>query len=956
MAGHRVVAFSATTGMPVPPTYIGYDMDVAGRSWSTLLADYYVHAFNIDGFYTPSAVGIWGGDAIGVQSLLDTALVAAGYTSGTLIWSADPLAGTITLWADPTFLMAAQNPFIFAGDAVGTQERYTPSVIVTTPPPTTSGSCVLIQVDATGTVTTAPMIIGGVTYNAQTPVQTILEALVSAPELWESVVVAGAVGGGTQTRLVASPTKLVVDDALGNVGINVAPTQYDLSVGGETTLYPSATAAPNLRERSALGSIVSYGELIDATTTATTLPYLAIDLGPVSAVDLAWTIDYRVRRGVTTSKQVGGQIYMLATPTPAITRLEASSYSADLIDEVVGGIDPATNRVMLFVNAKSTLSWEFSVFARTEGMETAGVPYRWTATAMAALPAYATVIGDIKNTFWQNLTKGRLEFSRITNGVAQNERRVWDINGIVSAANSWAEINTHFIPTVDGGAALGVEIRQRAGTAVGTASGQLSFSVTSAGVISNVAWESHGGRLPTNIGVGLNAAGEVVILYRDTGPTGGYAIHTEVYGHTITQKKLWDLATLAADPSVGYTSFTNATVAASPVSGVQLWTDNGANLFPTLTAQNNSVVISDTTGNVGINSAPLASYDLAMKGISIIENDPLGQVANQRLRTAGYTKSNQEFFDYSGVNPNARYIIIDTKLTAAVLFANVTIDFTVHMGGQLVRKIKGTLWCTINSGVPIQVQGSLTGFDAPIAIWAGVNSLTSTACIVIDNTTPWETSILELSVTANNPALEIAGVPVRFAASSVAALPAWATLSATIRNAFLAVTGTTASFTGAVTAPAFLIASDPSIKKGITALDPAIAEKIITTVPIATWEYDDTGVMENGTPSAGFADAGKIRDLLPTEMAEAFTPLIDYKLTGKTEAEPIVFISQQFVTAVMLTHVKTLTDQVAAQQAAITKLSASLATANKTLAAQATAITDLTARVTKLDGGAAAKV
>ena len=91
-------------------------------------------------------------------------------------------------------------------------------------------------------------------------------------------------------------------------------------------------------------------------------------------------------------------------------------------------------------------------------------------------------------------------------------------------------------------------------------------------------------------------------------------------------------------------------------------------------------------------------------------------------------------------------------------------------------------------------------------------------------------------------------------------------------------------------------------------------------------------------------------------MAEAFTPLIDYKLTGKTEAEPIVFISQQFVTAVMLTHVKTLTDRVAAQQAAITKLSASLATANKTLAAQATAITDLTARVTKLDGGAAAKV
>jgi hypothetical protein len=230
--------------MPVPPTYIGYDMDVAGRSWSTLLADYYVHAFNIDGFYTPSAVGIWGGDAIGVQAFLDTAIVAAGYTSGTLIWSADPLAGTITIWADPTFPMAGQNQFIFAGKDTSVQEKYTPSIIVTTPPPTTSGSCVLIQVDATGTVTTAPLTIGGVTYNAQTPVQTILEALVTSPELWESVVVTGAVGGGTQTRLVASPTKLIVDDVLGNVGINVAPTQYDLSVGGRNDALSIRNSCP----------------------------------------------------------------------------------------------------------------------------------------------------------------------------------------------------------------------------------------------------------------------------------------------------------------------------------------------------------------------------------------------------------------------------------------------------------------------------------------------------------------------------------------------------------------------------------------------------------------------------------------------------------------------------------------------------------------------------------------
>ena len=374
----------------------------------------------------------------------------------------------------------------------------------------------------------------------------------ATPQLWQSL--------SGITSLISQPTAIQIDEATGHVGINRLPTEYDLSAGGETTLYPSATAAPNLRESSAGGSIVSYGELIDAITTVTTQPYLILDLGPVGSVSLAWTIDYRVRRGGATAKQVAGIITLLSLPTPAISQLEAASNGADVIDEVLAGINPADDHVTLVINAKSTLAWEFRVFASTEGMEVAGVPTRWSWTSSATAPAYATVIGDIRNTFWKNLTKGRLEFSRITNGVAQNERRVWDINGLVTVANSWAEINTHFIPTVDGGAALGVEIRQRAGTAAGTASGQLSFNVSVAGVISSVNWESHGGRLPTNIGVGLNAAGEVVILYRDTGPTSGYAIHTEVYGHTVTQKKLWDLATLAADPSAGYTSFVNATI------------------------------------------------------------------------------------------------------------------------------------------------------------------------------------------------------------------------------------------------------------------------------------------------------------------------------------------------------------------------------------------------------------
>jgi uncharacterized coiled-coil protein SlyX len=499
---------------------------------------------------------------------------------------------------------------------------------------------------------------------------------------------------------------------------------------------------------------VSYGELIDATTTATTLPYLAIDLGPVSAVDLAWTIDYRVRRGATTSKQVGGQIYMLATPTPAITRLEASSYSADLIDEVVGGIDPATNRVMLFVNAKSTLSWEFSVFARTEGMETAGVPYRWTATAMAALPAYATVIGDIKNTFWQNLTKGRLEFSRITNGVAQNDRRVWDISGLVSVANSWAEINTHFIPTVDGGVALGVEIRQRIAAGAGTASGQLSFSVSAAGVISRVAWESHGSRLPTNIGVGLNAAGEVVILYRDTGPAGGYGIHTEVYGHTITNKFLWDLVTLAADPSAGYTTFVNATV----------------------------------------------------------------------------------------------------------------------------------------------------------------------------------------------------------------------------QNGFGAITGATAAFTGAVTASAFITASDPIIKDNIADLHPDVATKILSNLSVGTWAYNN--VMGKDEPSAGITDATKLREMLPAEMQDAFTPIKQHALGDDPSVlTDVTYVNQQLITAVLWRQLQTDMDaiatankklgeaadalattqkQVAVNQSNIATLTKQMASANATIATLQKEVAALTARVTKLDGGAAA--
>ena len=618
----------------------------------------------------------------------------------------------------------------------------------------TSGSCVLIQVDATGTVTTAPLVIAGVTYNAQTPVQTILAALVAAPELWESVSVAGAIGGGTQTRLVANPTKVIIDDVLGSVGINVAPTQYDLSVAGETTLYPSATAAPNLRERSALGSIVSYGELIDASTTVTTLPYLAIDLGAFQAIANVWTIDYRVRRGATDAKQVGGQIYVLVTSAGVMTKLEASSYGADLIDEVVGGIDTANNHVMLFVSAKSTLFWELSAYANTLNFETAGIPVRWTATAIATLPAYATVIGDIRNTFWQNLTKGRLEFSRITNGVAQNERRVWDINGIVSVASPWAEINTHFIPSVDGAATLGVEIRQRiAGTGAGTASGQLSFSVSAAGAIFNVAWESHGGRLPTNIGVGLNAAGEVVILYRDTGPLGGYGIHTEVYGHTITQKKLWDLTTLAADPSAGYTSFVNATIS----------------------------------------------------------------------------------------------------------------------------------------------------------------------------------------------------------------------------NGFGAITGTTANFTGAVTASAFIVASDPIIKDNIADLHPDVATKILSNLSVGTWAYNN--VMGKGEPSAGITDATKLRDLLPAEMQDAFTPIKQHALGDDPDVlTDVTYVNQQIITAVLWRQLQTDMEaiatankklgeaadalattqkQVAVNQSNIATLTKQMASANATIATLQKEVAALTARVTKLDGGAA---
>ncbi|MFZ2488260.1 MAG: hypothetical protein WAZ19_09065 [Anaerolineae bacterium] len=264
----------------------------------------------------------------------------------------------------------------------------------------------------------------------------------------------------------------------------------------------------------------------------------------------------------------------------------------------------------------------------------------------------------------------------------------------------------------------------------------------------------------------------------------------------------------------------------------QLW--QSLTGITSLVSQPNAIRIDEATGNIGLGGAPLAGYDLAMKGIRIIDDDPLGQVANERLRTSGNTKSNQEYFGYAGLSPNARYIVIDTKLTAAVPFASVTIDFTVHMGGQFVRKIKGTLWCVINSGVPIQVQGSLTGFDAPTEIRAGVNSLTGTACIVIDNVIPWEASFLELSVTTNNNVLEAAGVPVRFAVSSVAALPAWATLSATIRNAFLAVTGTTATFTGPVTASSFIVASAPQFVSATTTLSATATSVIFSNAANAT--------------------------------------------------------------------------------------------------------------------------
>lgn len=723
-SGHRVVAFSATTGTPVPPTYIGYDGDVAGRSWSTILADYYVWGFQIDGVYTPSAVGIWGGDAVAVQAFLDTALVASGYTSGAVIWSADPTAGTITLWANASFPLLTQGSLIFAGNSTTNQEMYTPAIIVTTPPPTTSGSCVLIQVDATGTVTTAALTIAGVVYNSQTPVQTILAALASAPGLWESVAVPGAVGGATQTRLIANPVKVVIDDVLGNVGINHAPTQYDFAVGGEMIVYPSATAAPNIRQKSATigGSIVSHGELIDAITTVTTTPYLAIDLGPVQSVTLAWTIDYRVRRGATTAKQVGGQIYLLVTAAGVISRLDVSSYGADLIDEVVAGIDPATNRVMLCLNAKSTLYWEFDVYARTEGMETAGVPVRWTWSQIASLPAYATFVGDIRNSFNKTFTLG----AQIFNADGGSEWVVRDASKFI-ITNNWAEINTGWKPSVDGGASVSIQMNSRANT-VSSLAGVLSFSVSVAGTITNTTFSSHGSRLPTSITVGINASGEVCVSVKDS-TTIAYALFVESYANSICHKIPWVINTLTADPAPTYTT---------------------------------------------------------------------SQVA-------------------------------------------------------------------------------------------------------------------------------------------------------TFSNSFGAVTGTTATFTGSVTATSFITASDPIIKNNITDLHPDIATKILSNLSVGTWEYN--AVMGKGEPSAGITDATKLREMLPAEMQDAFTPIKQHALGDDPSVlTDVTYVNQQLITAVLWRQLQTTMDDFANLNKQLAGANASIATLKKEMLA-------LTARVTKLDGGAvAAKV
>lgn len=115
--------------------------------------------------------------------------------------------------------------------------------------------------------------------------------------------------------------------------------------------------------------------------------------------------------------------------------------------------------------------------------------------------------------------------------------------------------------------------------------------------------------------------------------------------------------------------------------------------------------------------------------------------------------------------------------------------------------------------------------------------------------------------------------------------PAWVTTPPPVYNKILGSTSRlaigTITASGPITAPSFVVPSDPVAKGGQVPFDPKLAQAIVEQ-PVGTYRYNETN---NNALSAGILDARKLRDtVLPPELKELTPLVVEDEPVAKQEA------------------------------------------------------------------------
>lgn len=290
------------------------------------------------------------------------------------------------------------------------------------------------------------------------------------------------------------------------------------------------------------------------------------------------------------------------------------------------------------------------------------------------------------------------------------------------------------------------------------------------------------------------------------------------------------------------------------------------------------------TGRIGFGGAPSSTvYQNTIYGSTMYL--PSGaDTQNIRYRSStGTVVSLGEIVDGISLTTSP-YLVISTASAVSTLVGHI--DIRCRRGGTNSLQIAGQITFMVIAGVVSKLEFSSNGHDAPVGVWGGVNPATNLFEFVVHGGTLGSLSWL-VDALVNTPMLEAGGLPVRWTWINSATLPAHATVAASMKNSFVSVNasgamsvggalsvGGAGTFGGPVTAPSFVTVSDKRAKKKQTPVTDNHAD-ILDNVEIGDFEYDDFGL--SGQSGIGVLDAEALRNALPEEWRDKFTPILKRK-------------------------------------------------------------------------------